>query len=214
MRKLRKFGLVFIAMALCAAGSSLFAKVVKIVLPPETGTFKVAAGSDLANAQCLTCHSVEYVTMQPPKPLDFWTGEVKKMRDKYGAQFPAEYTPELANYLVANYGISTNKAVAASSVVSPSAVAASSQPTNVVVFATIYGCLSCHKVEAKVVGPAFKDVAAKYRNDPAAFDKIAEQIHHGGTGKWGPAVMPPFTMVTDAQAKMLATWIMGLNSGQ
>lgn len=186
--------------------SPLVGEILKIQLPVETGVFKPAPGADMANAQCLTCHSVEYVQMQPPKPLDFWTAEVKKMRDKYGAQFPQEYTPELADYLARNYGTATN-----SSPVSFS-TAMATQPLSAEVLATKYGCLSCHKVNAKVVGPAFKDVAAKYGNDPAALEKIAQQIHNGGSGKWGPAIMPPYhALVTDEQAKMLGQWILSQN---
>lgn len=79
---------------------------------------------------------------------------------------------------------------------------------------TKYACLACHKIDVKVVGPAFKEVAAKYRDDPAAFSKITEQIRHGGSGKWGSAVMPPFPMVTDEQAHRLAEWILSLNPPQ
>lgn len=92
---------------------SLAADVVRIQLPPETGTFQPAPGPEmanaqLANAQCLTCHSVEYVRTQPPMPLAFWTAEVKKMREKYAAPVPEEDIPGLANYLARNYGTDTN----------------------------------------------------------------------------------------------------------
>jgi len=194
--------------------SPLHAAVLKIQLPVETGVFKPAPGSDLANAHCLTCHSVEYVQMQPPKPLDFWTAEVKKMREKYGAQFPGEVSPELADYLAINYGTETNRPAPISAAAS-SLTTAPGAPLSAETLATKYGCLSCHKVNTKVVGPAFKDVAAKYRSDPAALDKISEQIHNGGAGKWGPAVMPPYhTLVTDAQADALARWIMSLNAAK
>ena len=78
----------------------------------------------------------------------------------------------------------------------------------VVKMATIYGCLACHQEDKKVVGPAYKDVRAKYLHDPQAIEKIIYQIHHGGTGKWGTAVMPAFTAVSDADAQRLAEWIM------
>src|SRR5256885_2188285 len=62
----------------------------KIESPPETEAFKHAPGSEIANGQCLTCHSVEYVGTQPLMPRAFWAGSVKKMQEKYGAQIPQE----------------------------------------------------------------------------------------------------------------------------
>jgi cytochrome c len=217
MSKPGKIGPAFVAAALFfgfICGVSIVAAPVKIMLPLETASFKQKPGWEMANAQCLTCHSVEYVEMQPPKALDFWTIEVKKMREKYGAQFAEEDTAALADYLARTYGTATN--LPASFLPPTNSMAtASSQPPGVEALATKYGCLSCHKVNVKVVGPAFKDVAAKYRNDPAALDKISEQIHNGGSGKWGPVIMPPYhTLVTDAQAEMLGRWIMSQDTAK
>ena len=78
-------GLLICCLAACGGGSAP----VKIELPPETISFKLAPGSEIANGQCLTCHSVEYVSTQPPMPRAFWAGSVKKMMDKYSAPVPA-----------------------------------------------------------------------------------------------------------------------------
>ena len=195
---------------LCAAGflgavSFAYAGLMKIELPPETGSFKPTPGSELANAQCLTCHSVEYVAIQPPMAKPFWAAEVKKMREKYAASIPDDQIESLVNYLADNYGVATNNPSATAAIPGP----AVSAVTDVQAFATKFGCLSCHSANAKIVGPAYKDVAAKYRNDPAALEKIAQQIHNGGSGKWGPAIMPPFPMVSDEDARSLGKWILG-----
>ena len=68
-------------------------------------------------------------------------------------------------------------------------------------------CLACHSVAAKIVGPAYKDVAAKYKGDKGAVDKLATKIQKGGSGAWGQVPMPP-NAVTAAEAKQLATWIL------
>ena len=182
---------------------ALNADVTNIALPPETGSFKPGPAGEIANAQCLACHSVEYIKTQPPMPLTFWSGEVKKMRDKFGAPIPEEQIEPLAHYLAENYG--TGAVAQPASALSFNTAAL---PTNFQALATHYGCLSCHGVNVKIVGPAFHDVAMKYQKDPQAYQKIAAQIHLGGSGKWGSALMPPFPMVTDAQAKMLAGWIL------
>lgn len=193
-----------ILLAVVVAALPLSAKIVTITLPPETATYKEAPGVTALNAQCLTCHSAEYVIMQPPLSLKVWTAEVTKMQQKYGAPLPTNDIAPIAYFLAVNYGTETNPPPAAAAQTTP-AVAAT---ISIVKLATTYGCLACHKQDVKFIGPAYKDVRAKYLHDPDAVEKICEQIHHGGTGKWGSAIMPPFTMVSDAEAKRLAEWIM------
>ena len=71
-------------------------------------------------------------------------------------------------------------------------------------------CMACHNVDKKVVGPAYKDVAAKYKADKTAADKLATKIIKGGSGVWGPVPMPANSQVNEAEAKKLATWILGM----
>ncbi|MES2185403.1 MAG: c-type cytochrome [Pseudomonadota bacterium] len=70
-------------------------------------------------------------------------------------------------------------------------------------------CMSCHSVDRKVVGPAYKDVAAKYAGQDAT-DQLAKKIREGGKDVWGPVPMPANTQVSPAEAKKLAAWILGL----
>lgn len=182
----------------------------KIELPPETVAFKSAPGAEIANGQCLVCHSVDYVVMQPPMGRPFWAAEVKKMREKYGAQMPDDVVEPVVNYLTHAYGVESNALASATTRVSSSASAPSlgAAANTGEALAIRYGCLGCHSVSAKLVGPAYAEVANKYRNDAGAFPKIAEQIHNGGSGKWGPTIMPPFPMISDAETKALAEWIL------
>ena len=69
-------------------------------------------------------------------------------------------------------------------------------------------CMACHAVENKVVGPAYKDVAAKYKADKTAVDKLAAKIIKGGSGVWGPVPMPANAQVNEAEAKKLAAWVL------
>ena len=70
-------------------------------------------------------------------------------------------------------------------------------------------CFSCHNVDKKVVGPSYKDVAAKYKGDAKAVDTLAGKIKAGGKGVWGPIPMPP-NNVTPEEAKKLATWVLSI----
>lgn len=69
-------------------------------------------------------------------------------------------------------------------------------------------CMSCHTVDQKRVGPAFKDVAAKYAKDKDAVKKLAEKIVKGGSGVWGPVPMPANQQVNPAEAEQLAKWVL------
>jgi cytochrome c553 len=72
--------------------------------PAETGAYKPGKGSELAQALCMNCHSVEYVSTQPPMPRKFWEGVLKKMKEKYAAPMPDDMTA-LADYLTDAYGV-------------------------------------------------------------------------------------------------------------
>jgi len=68
-------------------------------------------------------------------------------------------------------------------------------------------CMACHAVGTKVVGPAYKDVAAKYKGQKDAEDKLAQKVIKGGGGVWGPVPMPP-NAVSDAEAHTLVKWVL------
>ena len=70
-------------------------------------------------------------------------------------------------------------------------------------------CMSCHTVDKKLVGPGYKEVAAKYKDDKSAAAKLAVKIKAGGKGAWGEIPMPP-NNVTEDEAKRLATWVLSL----
>ena len=74
--------------------------------------------------------------------------------------------------------------------------------------ATSKNCMSCHAVDRKVLGPSFKDIATKYKDDKGAVDSLATKIVKGGSGVWGPVPMPANNQVSDADAKKLAAWVL------
>jgi cytochrome c len=69
-------------------------------------------------------------------------------------------------------------------------------------------CMACHALDKKLVGPAYKDVAAKYASDKDAAAKLAKKIREGGTGVWGQVPMPANPQVSDAEALTLAKWVL------
>jgi cytochrome c len=76
--------------------------------------------------------------------------------------------------------------------------------------ATKSACTACHAVDKKLVGPAYKDVAAKYRGNAGAEAMLIDKVKKGGTGVWGQIPMPPNAAVKDEDIKTLVKWILSL----
>ena len=73
------------------------------------------------------------------------------------------------------------------------------------------GCLACHSVEKKVLGPAYKDVAAKYKGDKTAEARLVAKVKAGGSGVWGPMPMPPMgAQVKEADITKIVQWVLSL----
>jgi len=71
-------------------------------------------------------------------------------------------------------------------------------------------CLACHATDKKLVGPSFKDIAAKYAKDSGAEAKLAQKVLAGGSGVWGQVPMPPNPQLTVAEAGTLVKWILSV----
>jgi len=73
-----------------------------------------------------------------------------------------------------------------------------------------YNCTACHQVDKKAVGPAYKDVAKKYKGQADAAAKLAAKVKKGGSGVWGPVPMPPNAAVPDGDIQKLVAWILAM----
>jgi cytochrome c len=71
-----------------------------------------------------------------------------------------------------------------------------------------HACFACHATDKKLVGPSYKDVAAKYRGDAGAEAKLADKVKKGSQGTWGQVPMPPNANVPDADVRTLVKWIL------
>jgi cytochrome c len=70
------------------------------------------------------------------------------------------------------------------------------------------GCTACHAMDKKIVGPAYKSIATKYKGDDTAADRLAKTVRAGGKGVWGPTPMTPQTKISDADLKKVVAWIL------
>ena len=71
-----------------------------------------------------------------------------------------------------------------------------------------HNCLACHSIDKKLVGPSYKEIAAKYRSDKSAEAKLVDKVKKGGSGAWGPVPMAPNPTVPDADLKALVKWVL------
>ncbi|PKB24606.1 SorB family sulfite dehydrogenase c-type cytochrome subunit [Janthinobacterium sp. 64] len=202
--------LLFAALALSAAGSAC---ALEIHLPPETATYKASElpGYQLVQRNCMTCHAAQYASSQPPaSPRAYWEATVKKMKKPFGAQFDDADMPAMVDYLVKTYGAERGAAAPAAAVARPAAAAAAvpaASGKDAKTLLAANGCMACHALDQKVVGPGFAEVAARYKGKDGVA-AVAANIRSGGAGKWGPVPMPPFSQLSVADAAALAKYVL------
>jgi cytochrome c551/c552 len=197
------------AVALGAASGAASTNSRDIKLPPETAVLTASPlpGYQIAAQKCSICHSVDYITLQPPAmSLKQWTGEVAKMQHAYGAPLDDSEIKPLAVYLTAAYGDATSVPAADMTVTGTVPAAAG---IDVQALLDKNACLSCHTRDKPLVGPSYDDVAAKYRNDPKAEPTLEENIRAGGTNRWGQVPMPAFPNLNAQELKALADFVLG-----
>lgn len=189
---------------------------VNFKLPSETAKLRPSTlpGAAMAEQKCGICHSADYVNYQPPGMNQAqWTAEMAKMQHAYGAPISDEEVKQIGAYLAVAYGSAkaTDASIlalsAAAKPVAP-APATTGPAIDVQALLNSNNCLSCHAIEGKIVGPSYKDVATRYRDDAQALSKLEASIKKGVVGNWGPAPMPPFAALSDAHAKALAEFVL------
>ncbi|MES9966946.1 MAG: c-type cytochrome [Sedimenticola sp.] len=101
-------------------------------------------------------------------------------------------------------------APAAEAAPAPAAAPAAPAGGDAQAIAQAKGCLACHQVAVKVVGPSYKDVAAKYKADSNAVETLVSKVKAGGVGTWGQIPMPPQAHVPEADIRIVVEWIMSM----
>jgi len=181
-----------------------------IMLPPETAKLRESTlpGHLIATQKCATCHSADYISYQPPgMTLQQWTAEVGKMQHVYGAPLSDDDVKKVGAYLAVAYG-SARESELLAELKTPAAAAASADKGDATALLNANGCLACHGIDKKIVGPGYHDVAARYRGDAQALSKLEASIRNGGAGKWGEASMPPFSRLKPEDVRTLAEFVL------
>jgi cytochrome c551/c552 len=170
-------------------------------------------GYAIALQKCGICHSADYINYQPPaQSLIQWTAEMKKMKHTYGAPISDDEIKIIAAYLAVTYGsakVDDADVMAVLALSKPAEKSASSTAAiDVDALLNNNACFGCHAIDKAVVGPAFHDVAAKYKGNAKAKTDVIQSIKSGGSGKWGAMAMPPMAGLSDAEAGALADFIL------
>jgi cytochrome c551/c552 len=182
-----------------------------ISLPADTSQLKKSdlAGYRIARQKCGICHSADYVNLQPPgMTTQQWAAEMAKMQHTYGAPLTESDIDLLGEYLGVTYGGQPPSAAAGQSAQPTREQTTHAAAGDATSRLSANACLSCHAMNTRVVGPAYKEVAARYRNDPHALAKVEASIHDGGHGKWGDVAMPPFDHLSAVDLKTLAEYVL------
>ena len=205
----------------CSAAALSQAAPLTITLPAETAKLRPSSlpGYQIAMQKCATCHSADYVSYQPPgMTLKQWTAEMSKMQHLYGAPITDDEVNKIGAYLAVSYGsakeselgadLRTAAATAAAAPTAGTAPTAGAAVADVTTLLNANGCLACHGIGNKIVGPGYNEVAAKYRGDAGAVGKLEASIRNGGVGKWGQIPMPPFMQLKPEELRAMAEFVL------
>ncbi|GAA4103556.1 PQQ-dependent sugar dehydrogenase [Mucilaginibacter panaciglaebae] len=118
-------------------------------------------------------------------------------------RIPASRVSVSANYLSEGFNMT---AIASKQ----GAVDAGAEYASAIALIAKNDCRSCHAVKEKILGPAFTQVAIKYKGDPGAPDRLAKKIISGGSGNWGDAMMPAHPTLADGDAKAIVKYVLSL----
>lgn len=157
-------------------------------------------GSTLTETKCKICHELQHIRRTPLSRGE-WADNLKNMKERGTPMTEAEQALIL-DYLSVYY----NREKPAPAPSADTLATASDDPIEKLLGAN--GCTACHNVDRKVIGPSFRDVAAKYAGDSAAVSRLAAKIRSGGQGAWGNVPMPPNPGLAEKDAQALAGWVL------
>jgi cytochrome c5 len=240
LSRIKPFGYVVLAEAGAAKGSQtgeqVFQSVCKtcheagIAGAPKVGDKSAWAPSIRKGYETLVQHAIngfqEPGKVMPPRggSPDLADVEVQRavvfMANKSGASFKEPPAPASVATASATAAPRATPSAAAPAAPPAAAVAAATTPTpkasgpldmtSGLAMMQKDGCIACHSVDKKILGPAYQDVAAKYKGDAGAPAKLVQKVKMGGAGVWGQIPMPPNSQVSDDDIKALVTWILTL----
>lgn len=157
-------------------------------------------GSVLTETKCKICHELQHIRRTPLSRGE-WADNLKNMKERGTPMTDAEMAVIL-DYLSVYY----NREKPAPAPSADTLASASDDPMQKLLGAN--GCVACHAVDKRVVGPSFREVAARYANQEGAAARLAAKIRAGGQGSWGNVPMPPNPALSEKDLQALAGWVL------
>jgi cytochrome c len=156
-------------------------------------------GATLTENKCKICHELQHVRRSKLSRGE-WADNLRNMKERGTPMDDAEMAVIL-DYLSTYYGRGAAPAAGPDTLAS-----ADADPVKKILDAN--GCSGCHSLDQRVVGPSFREVSLKYKDDPAAKDRLIAKIRQGGQGAWGAVPMPPNPAASDADLDAVVTWVL------
>ena len=157
-------------------------------------------GSTLTGNKCKICHELQHIRRAELSPGE-WLDNLRNMKER-GAPMTDEEMAVMHKYLSTYY----NRGVPAPAPGPDTLAAGGADPMEKLLNAN--ACTGCHAMDARVVGPSFREISRKYRNDSETKSLLARKIRGGGQGTWGNVPMPPNPGVSESDAHSLVEWIL------
>ena len=157
-------------------------------------------GSTLTENKCRICHELEHIRRAKLSRGE-WADNIRNMRER-GAPLTDDEVKVILEYLATYYD--REKPAPAASL--DTQAAGGGDPVRKVLDAN--GCTGCHALDARVVGPSFREIGAKYAGDATAAARLSAKIRTGSQGTWGPVPMPPNPSVPDSDLSAIVGWLL------
>jgi len=156
-------------------------------------------GATLTENKCKICHELQHIRRTPLSRGE-WADNLRNMKER-GTPMDAAETAVILDYLSTYYNREKPAPPAAPDTL------VSVDPLQKLLDA--HACSGCHAPDKRVVGPSFREIAARYASDSKADVALIRKIREGGQGVWGNVPMPPNPDVSEANARTLVGWILG-----
>ena len=156
-------------------------------------------GATLTENKCKICHELQHIRRTPLSRGE-WADNLRNMKERGTPMDDAEIAIIL-DYLSVYYSRDPAPPPA------PDTLAGGGDPIQKLLNAS--ACLGCHALDKRVVGPSFREIAARHAGDSAAAERLRVKIREGGQGAWGVVPMPPNPGLPDADLKTLVGWVLG-----
>jgi cytochrome c551/c552 len=161
-------------------------------------------GSELTTARCATCHDAQHIT-RGRLSRGQWEDNVQNMKER-GAPMAPHEMPIIVEYLATYYNSQAPAPAPDPASASFGMDGGGDDPVQRLLNAS--ACVACHTLDKRVVGPSFREVAAKYAGDGDAAGKLAKKVKEGGAGAWGNVPMPPHPQLSDTDVGQMVGWIL------